>query len=698
MKSLIIICALFLLSNFVIAQENNTKADTADISELSIEELAKAKSRYNATDMEKAANQSVAAASRKPLSLKKSPSIVSVVTADEIEKSGARDIMDVLRLVPGIEFNVDVQGSVGISIRGIWANEGKVLLQLDGQEMNEIAYATLQFGNNYNISQIQKVEVIRGPGSAIYGGYAEYSVINIITKSGENLNGINANVLLGQTSDTYARQNVSLSVGQKVKDFDYSISAFLGKGQRSNQNYTDISDINDSAHTEYRTYSMIENSNLNPTNINVGLSYKTLSGRFIYDVLNTTGRDGYGYNYSKAYELNFKNYLAELKHVALLGKKLQLQTKLNYKQSSPWYTNQVAANANDSSGYAAYTIKTERYRGNIAAIWDPTSYFNLTAGGEVFYDNATKPNTQLFRNDSVYKVNYLNYAPYVQALIKSRFANITVGARYDVNSAFGSAFNPRLGITKKVGDFNFKLLYASSYRAPSIENIQTSFGNKIKPEQTQTFEFETGLQLTKNMYLTLSLYDISTQNLILYYVSSDTTLSGNLDGYKNVGRSGSQGIDFEYKYKSSFGFINFNYSYYSVGNKNIDSANIVSLNRSSSLGIANQKFNVLASINLGKHIYISPSINFLGARYGYSAVDSLGAGVLTKYDPNTQVNLFIGAQNIVKGLHFGIGIYNLFDEKIMFLQAYNSLHGNYPGMGREFTARLTYNFNFKTKQ
>ncbi len=697
MKSIIIISVFFLFSNLVIAQEN-PKPDTTDISELSIEELAKAKSRYNATAMEKAANQSVAAASRKPLSLKKSPSIVSVVTAEEIEKSGARDIMDVLKLVPGIEFNVDVQGSVGISIRGIWANEGKVLLQLDGQEMNEIAYATLQFGNNYNISQIQKVEVIRGPGSAIYGGYAEYAVINIITKSGEELNGISANVLIGQTSDTYARQNVSLSVGQKVKDFNYSVSAFLGKGQRSNQKYTDLSNINDSTHSAYRTYSMINNSNLNPTNINLGLSYKNLSGRFIYDVLNTTGRDGYGYNYSKPYELNFKNYLAELKYVAVVNKKLQIQTKLNYKQAFPWYTNQVAENANDSAGYAAYTIKTERYRGNIAAIWDPTSYFNLTAGGEVFYDNATKPTTQLFRNDSVFKVNYLNYAPYVQALIKSRFANITVGARYDVNSAFGSEFNPRLGITKKVGDFNFKLLYASSYRAPAIENIQTSFGNKIKPEQTQTFEFETGLQLTKDMYLTLSLYDISTQNLILYYVSADTTLSGNLDGYKNVGKSGSQGIDFDYKYKSSFGFLNFNYSYYSVGNKSIDSANIVSLNRSSSLGIANHKFNILASINLGKYVYISPSVNFLGARYGYTSLDTLGAGVLTKYDPNTQVNIYIGTQNIVKGLHFGIGVYNLLDEKILYLQAYNSLHGNYPGIGREFTAKLTYNFNFKTKQ
>src|SRR5690606_6202510 len=132
-------------------------------------------SRYAATEMEHAISQAIEAASRKPLPLRKSPSIISVITAEEIEKSGATDLMGIFRMIPGVEFNVDVEGVVAISFRGLWANEGNISLKIEEQEINEIAYASLQFGNHHNVRDIKKVEIIRGPGSAIYGGCAEYA-------------------------------------------------------------------------------------------------------------------------------------------------------------------------------------------------------------------------------------------------------------------------------------------------------------------------------------------------------------------------------------------------------------------------------------------------------------------------------------------------------------------------------------------
>lgn len=651
--------------------QTDTTSMKRDLMNLSLEELM---------------NIEVSVASSKPLSLNESPSIVTIITAEEIEKSGARDLMDILKLIPGVEFNVDVQGVVGISIRGIWANEGKVLLRVDGQEMNEIAYGTIQMGNRYNISQISKIEVIRGPGSAIYGGFAEYAVINIISKTDEDLKGINANVIMGQTVNTYARQNASLFVANKMNHFNYSVSAFLGRGQRSNLKYTDLSDS---------SYSMIGNSKLNPRSINVAMGYKKIALRLIYDQLGTSTRDGFGTNYYKAHDQNFTDYLAELKYNTKISRKIEFQTKVNYKYSLPWYSKEKPENAIDSSNYSPYIITTERYRACVTAIWDPNSKIDVVMGGEVYYDKAKKPADQIFRNDNVHTVSYLNYAPYVQALFKTQFANITLGARYDVNSSYGGAFNPRVGVTRKLGAVNFKFLYGSSYRAPVIENIQTSFGN-IKPEQSNTFEFETAININKDMFLSLSLYDVSTKNSIQYFVSSDTLLVGLPEGYKNVGKSGSQGLGIEYKYKSVFGFISANYSYYTVGNKNLDSANLVSLNRNSSLGIANHKFTVLVSLNVGKHLYISPSVNFTGNRYGYSAIDSLGNGVISLYKPKTLFNLYAGTQNLSNGLSFGVGVYNLTDERIDYLQAYNSFHGPYPGMGREFIVKVSYTFKFKT--
>src|SRR5438876_155135 len=114
-------------------------------------------------------------------------------------------------------------------MRGNWAHEGKVLLLLDGQEMNENLFGTTQFGNHFSIDQIQKVEIIRGPGSAIYGGYAEYGVINIITRTGEEINGVTVSANYGEMQKDYARRSINISGGKKIGDLNFSISGYLGQ-------------------------------------------------------------------------------------------------------------------------------------------------------------------------------------------------------------------------------------------------------------------------------------------------------------------------------------------------------------------------------------------------------------------------------------------------------------------------------------
>ena len=110
----------------------------------------------------------VEVASLKQMSTQESPSIVTLLTHEEIINSGARDVIDVLRMIPGIDFGMDTEGITGIFMRGNWAHEGKVLLMLDGLEMNELRFNTSAFGNRFDVSQIERIEIIRGPGSTIY--------------------------------------------------------------------------------------------------------------------------------------------------------------------------------------------------------------------------------------------------------------------------------------------------------------------------------------------------------------------------------------------------------------------------------------------------------------------------------------------------------------------------------------------------
>ena len=409
--ALIIPLSLF----FTIAKaQQNLPIDSLKMDSLGLDELLKLKSTGVSSEMEKQINEKIGVASKKPLSSRQSPSIITVITDEEIQKSGARDIVDVLSMVPGFTFGADVLGNLGLGVRGNWANEGKILVLLDGQEMNETLFGNVAFGNNYPISQIKRIEVIRGPGSAIYGGFAEYGVINIITKKGEEINGVQANALYGQMNGTYGHRNLSVSVGKKIKDFDISLAGMIGQGNRSNQNYTDVYG---------NSYNMAGNSQSNPTYANLGITYKSWSMRLIYDNLNTTNRDNTTAIVSQAYPNNFKSIFAELKYDKKISHKFTITPKFNFKQQTPWnYTG--TPSPNDSS-YTYYNKTAYRYRGNVTASWDVHPSINLIFGGETFIDHAIArgDSSQWFvhhnsATDSSYTqtVTYYNFAGFAQAI------------------------------------------------------------------------------------------------------------------------------------------------------------------------------------------------------------------------------------------------------------------------------------------
>jgi outer membrane receptor for ferrienterochelin and colicin len=151
-----------------------TPAAPQDISELSLEGLL---------------NTATSLATAKPLTYRENPAVISIITEEEIQKSGARDLIDLLRQVPGFEFGSDVWGTIGPGFRGLWAYEGKMLVLLDGHPLVERLYTSVPLGNRVSLDQIRRIEILRGPGSAMYGREAELAVINIITRIGDELEG-----------------------------------------------------------------------------------------------------------------------------------------------------------------------------------------------------------------------------------------------------------------------------------------------------------------------------------------------------------------------------------------------------------------------------------------------------------------------------------------------------------------------------
>jgi outer membrane receptor for ferrienterochelin and colicin len=153
-----------LLSGSAFGQES----DDSDLMAMSLEDLL---------NME----ITVATGEGKKLSPRETPAIVTVITKEEIRKTGMRNLFDILRMTPGFEFAGDIWGVVGYGTRGIFASEGKILIMVDGIPFNDHLYGYPYFADQFFAETIEKVEIIRGPGSAIYGGFAELAVVNIIT-------------------------------------------------------------------------------------------------------------------------------------------------------------------------------------------------------------------------------------------------------------------------------------------------------------------------------------------------------------------------------------------------------------------------------------------------------------------------------------------------------------------------------------
>jgi outer membrane receptor for ferrienterochelin and colicin len=574
-----------------------------------------------------------------------------------------------------------VEGVVGLGMRGNWVHEGKVLLLLDGQEMNEIMFATTQFGNHFPVEQIKKIEIIRGPGSAIYGGFAEYGVINIITKSGSDLNGISVSGTYGQMQGDYARRNINLMAGQKINDFEYSLSGFVGQGNRSDQTYTDFYG---------NSYNMAGNSALNPMMMNIGMGYKGLSFRGIADLYNISVRDAYDVIKPSPYRQDFDSYFGELKYVKKFSDRFTLTPRLNYKKQIPWKTLNVDSLTSD------YFRVAERFSGNVLGSYNFTRRINVSAGAEFFMDKAVDKTAEGFFNDSSKSVKYYNQGYFIQGLAKTRIVNFVLGARYDIHNVYGSAFVPRVGFTKKLSRFNFKFLWTNAFRAPSVENIDLSQASGgIKPEKTSVLELEMGYQFTRKSFFTFNIFDMTTKDPIVYFYND----SLGTDNYHNFGGSGSRGFEAEYRIKDKWGYVTFNYAFYTVaGKEKIDDYSVVD-NPNVLLAFPAHKLNLNTSFRINSHFSVNVSASFRSSTYGYTGVDTAGNYILSKFDPVLLANIFLRYNDlIVKGLCLGAGVYDILDQKTLYIEPYNGGHAPLPGPSREFVFRLSYDLQFKAKE
>lgn len=183
----------------------------------------------------------VTSLSRKPQKLIDAAAAVYVISNEDIQRSGATNIPEALRLAPGVEVAQINASTWSISSRGFPGRFAKKLLVLmDGRTIYTPLFSGVYWDmQDTLLEDIDRIEVIRGPATAVWGGNAMNGVINIITKSAQHTQG----GLLTTTLGTEVEGQAGMRYGGKLgEDFFYRV---YGK-YKENDNSVDASDINDS--------------------------------------------------------------------------------------------------------------------------------------------------------------------------------------------------------------------------------------------------------------------------------------------------------------------------------------------------------------------------------------------------------------------------------------------------------------------
>ena len=175
----------------------------------------------------------ITTASSQAESLAEVPVPTTLITAEMIKTSGARNLQEVLAAyVPGMNL-IDCNDDVNIAMRGIYIysnTQEKILIMLNGHRLNSYATNTAAPDFSISLEKVKQIEVLRGPASSLYGGVALTGVVNIITKQGAEVDGLQAKVSAGN----YGQVKVDAIFGKRYFDIDLLVwgSGYRNSGER----------------------------------------------------------------------------------------------------------------------------------------------------------------------------------------------------------------------------------------------------------------------------------------------------------------------------------------------------------------------------------------------------------------------------------------------------------------------------------
>ena len=604
----------------------------------------------------------VVTATRSQKKLKDVPITVQVVTAEDIKKSQSTDFKTFLENeFSGINFTYD-GGSPNINMMGFGGKY--VLFLMNGERMAGETFDNIDY-DRIDIDNIERIEIIKGASSSLYGSNAIGGVINIITKDSKSPLDINAGYLYDSSRDHKA----NLSIGTKQKWGNLSISSFYK--MREPYIITDristggvYNELNVAGFTNYGISPKLT-FNLSPK-INLSLAP--------------------GYYFS---ERNPGTPAGEIVRDRYYNYNLGLKTNIKFNDNQNLIVSGVFDRYDKYDYFRKINEKEKKYENEV---WRISSQYNqnlfkkhtLVAGGEVLSEKLL---SFMFKNENTGgRENAQTYSAFTQQdWVINPAVTLVTGARMDYHSIFKQYFTFRLsGMYRFDETMTIRAGYSGGFRSPTLKELYTNWfhpwgggfqlmGNKnLRPETSDNFNISIDFNFKKLNLTFITQYSKIKDKINLRGNIGDTLRHVNFHGNTDVLSSEVSAI---YKLNKNFHFKG-SYSYYDIGKRRSE-------NRPHTLTF---KAEYIPSAK-----YYIPSIIISGKYLSRTKIYDDDSSSFVSYAPYSIWRLQL-ASKFPLGFTLTGGINNIFGYTADKVGFYSSVD-----IGRTFYLGLKWNFNKKVQ-
>lgn len=446
----------------------------------------------------------VTTVSRQSETIYEAPGIISVVTRDDIDRYGAISLRDVIGRLPGINLlsDGDFQND-NISLRGdsLYLNN-HLLILIDGNPYRYIPGASEPFRNLFNsfpLDVVERVELIRGPGSVLYGANAYTGVINIIT-----------------VQPTETKQSITVGTGSNNAKFASATSHYYDPDSALGVSLN-VSSWDDKGWT-----ATFVDINQQDERVTMGEDFRSIYANIRFHetdfTLNNTNRDSDTLGQRSGF---MPGQLEDEKFYVSLTQGFEFNRNWRAKTHGSWINSSVNDSQFDDDEYFLEQTFTGQISDEVEVIFGINTMKTKFVSQADILKSTELDATQVF---SQLAYQYDTNTKYV------------VGGQLNQAQGQKSDFVPRLAVTHQFSDtWGAKLLYSEAYRSPSILETSANIppvvrGNReLESETVETFELE-AFYHDESSFLSLSLYQSKQKNLIApQFVPADTIFE-----YQNV--------------------------------------------------------------------------------------------------------------------------------------------------------------------